>query len=99
MTQEQIALLEAKGFKRWTKAGFDRMYINASALGLDCDYYKTGNISGATFRGNHVSNCEARRMKAAKTYVDIKTGTVHSDNATLLRAAEELAGFTKEDVK
>lgn len=85
------------GFNRWTKNGMDRMYINAKALGLDCSYYHTGNICGAEFRGEHVSNSEARRMQAAKTYIDLKTGKVHSDNYTLLREAEELAGIEHED--
>lgn len=92
MTNERIAELERLGFKRWTKGNFDRLYINASALGLDCDYYKTGNISGAEFKGKHISNCEARRMKASKTFIDIKTGKLHSDNPTLLKAVEELTG-------
>ena len=96
LSDERIIELESKGFKRWTKGTMDRLYINASQLGLDCDYYKTGNISGAEFKGKHVSNCEARRMKAAKTYIDILTGKAHSDNRTLLMAAEELAGISDE---
>jgi hypothetical protein len=42
MTTFQIIGLAAKGFKRWTKEGMDRMYIGAHALGLSCDYYNTG---------------------------------------------------------
>ena len=90
MTQEQISRLEAMGFSRWTKDNYDRLYINAKALGLECDYYKTGNIHHATFRGRDISNCEARRMKAAKTYIDVATGEVHSDNADLKEAAQEM---------
>ena len=96
MNNERISELEKLGFKRWTKNNFDRLYINASALGLDCSYYKTGNISGATFKDRHISNCEARRMKDAKTFIDIKTGKAHSDNPTLLRAVEELIGNVEE---
>lgn len=96
LTEKKIAELESKGFKRWTKGNIDRLYINAAQLGLDCAYYKTGNISGADFQGAHVSNCEARRMKAAKTYIDVTTGTVHSDNSTLANAAEALAGIGEE---
>ena len=32
---DRIAELEALGFKRWTKNGMDRLYINAGALGLN----------------------------------------------------------------
>ena len=90
MTAEQIAKYESLGFKRWTKAGFDRLYINASQLGLECDYYHTGNVRNATFNGRDISNCEARRMKEAKSYIDIRTGKAHSDNETLLRTIEEI---------
>lgn len=96
ITEERIAELEKMGFNRWTKGNMDRLYINAAQLGLDCSYYKTGNISGADFKGERISNCEARRMKAAKTYIDIKTGKAHSDNYTLENAARELAGIEKE---
>lgn len=93
LTEERINELIEKGFSRWTKGNYDRLYINAATLGLDCTYYKTGNISGATFGDHSISNAEARRMKAAKTFVDINTGKVHSDNLTLMRAAAELAGI------
>ena len=64
MTIEKINELENKGFKRWTKGNLDRLYINATQLGLECDYYKTGNVRSAWFNGDHVSNSEACRMKA-----------------------------------
>lgn len=90
---ERIADFEKMGFNRWTKGNFDRLYINADRLGLDCDYYKSGNICGATFEDEHISNSEARRMKSAKTYIDIKTGRLYSDNNTLLMAAQRLTGL------
>ena len=93
LTEERINELVKMGFTRWTKGNYDRLYINASTLGLDCTYYKTGNISGATFGDHSISNAEARRMKAAKTYIDVKTGKAYSDNYTLLKAAEKLAGI------
>ena len=90
MTDEMISALEKKGFNRWTKGNMDRLYINATDLGLDCDYYKTGNIKGADFCEERVSNSEARRMKCAKIYIDIKTGEAHSDNYTLQCKVEEI---------
>ena len=71
----------------------DRLYINAAQLGLVCSYYKTGNISSAEFDGERISNCEARRMKASKTFIDIKTDRVYSDNSHLKEAAAWLAGI------
>ena len=66
------------------------LYIGAKVLGLECSYYKTGNVKDATFRGDSISNCEARRLMYAKTYIDIATGTLHSDNDKLKAAAAEL---------
>lgn len=87
---QKIEALEAKGFKRWQKGNYDRLYINASTLGLECDYYNTGNIHRAIFNGYEISNSEARRMKGSKTYIDIATWTLHSDNYRLQKAAEKL---------
>ena len=90
MTNEMIAKFEDAGFQRWTKGTMDRLYIKANMLGLNCEYYKTGNISYAEFRGEKISNSEAGRMKAAKTYIDINTGKAYSDNYTLKKTVEEI---------
>lgn len=92
-SKKSIEELEELGFKRWTKGNFDRMYVNAKELGLVCWYYNTGNIKAATFQGDEISNCEARRMKASKTFIDLTTGKVHSDNRWLLYAACEISGY------
>lgn len=93
MTEARIAELEKIGFKRWTKGNMDRLYINAAQLGLICSYYNTGNVRSAEFCGESISNGEARRMKAAKTFIDLKTERVYSDNDTLLEATKKLAGI------
>ncbi len=93
MTNEMIERLESKGFKRWTKGNLDRLYINASQLGLVCSYYNSGNISSATFCGESISNCEARKIKAAKTFIDINTDTIYSDHHRLAHKAAEMTGM------
>lgn len=93
INESKVSELEQVGFKRWTKGNLDRLYINAAQLGLRCEYYNTGNVRDAWFDGVSVSNCEARRMKAAKTYIDIKTGQVFGDNDRLKAAAARLAGI------
>lgn len=90
-TKEIIKALESKGFKRWTKGNLDRLYIDARELGLDCTYYKTGNISYAEFGGEKISNSWARAMKAAKTFIDVNTGKAYSSEDRLKEAAEKLA--------
>ena len=96
LSEAKIIELAEKGFKRWTKGNIDRLYINATQLGLVCGYYNTGNISWAEFNGESISNSQARRYKAAKTFVDVKTGAVYSDYETLKDAAMELAGIAEE---
>jgi hypothetical protein len=88
---DRIEELEKIGFKRWQKGNMDRLYINASMLGLNYGRYNTGNIKWAEFQGNSISNCQARRMLSAKTYIDVKTERVYSDSETLRAAAAELA--------
>ena len=90
MSDKMIERLAAKGFNRWTKGNIDRMYINASQLGLACSYHTTGSIKNATFCGDSISNCEARRLKADKCYIDLKTGTITANSSRLKDAAQAL---------
>lgn len=90
LATETIEKLVAAGGNRWTKGIYDRIYFNASALGLRCEYYNTGNISGAWFKGEMCSNSCGRRLKAAKTYVDVATGEVVSSEQLLREALTEL---------
>lgn len=81
MTEERIFALTARGAKRWTKGNFDRLYVSAEALGLECTYYKTGSISSAKFNGHEISNSRAAQYKSYKSYIDVATGEAHT-NAT-----------------
>lgn len=82
MTEKQIASYEAKGFNRWTKGNMDRLYINAKDLGLEVDYYKTGNVSSAKWCGESISNADGRRFLSSKVFVDVKTGELHVQDRT-----------------
>lgn len=99
MQDTMIAKLEAKGGKRWIKGNMDRMYFNATVLGLELEYYKTGNIRDASFRGTGLSNSMGGRYKAAKTYIDLATGDVHSDFDCLADAVRELIAQAEEEIK
>lgn len=90
---DRVAEFEKMGFNRWTKGNMDRLYINARDLGLICDYYNTGNIRSAFFNGERISNSEGRRMRAAKTFIDIKTEMIYGDNATLKEEVARLTGL------
>lgn len=89
---DRIEELTKMGFNRWTKNGMDRMYINATTLGLICTYRKSGSISCAEFRGEYISNSEGYRLKAAKTYIDLNHKRIVSDSARLAAAVAELIG-------
>lgn len=98
MTEQVIEKMVGRGFKRWTKGNLDRLYINASQLGLVCSRYNTGNIKHAEFNGDSISNSHARRMYSAKTFVDCKTGKVHGDDDALCRVAEKILKEVSENV-
>lgn len=88
-------------FNPWTDSrGNVRMYANGwqEAMGLDIDYYKTGNIRGAAFAGQDMSNRRAGMFKAAKAWVD-GDGKVHldhwSDRIEVVTAQEVVAFVAK----
>lgn len=99
LTDNQITKLEKNGFSRWTKGDHDRLYINATQLGLKCTYYKTGSIDLAYFNDELISNAEGYRLKGAKTYVDVATGEVCSTRDDLKDAAEALVKSLLADVE
>lgn len=100
MTEQMIKKLEEKGFKRWEKAGYDRLYINLSILGLDYGRYKTGNISWATFQGEEISNSQCRRYLATKVYIDLKQNDrIHAEYDKLKEATEKLIEEARKELE
>lgn len=95
MNQRQIEKLESMGYRRWQKGDMDRLYINPKDIGLEVEYYSTGNVRYAEFNGIHVSNSEARRIMGGKYYIDVKTAKVNvsgnADNADRIKVMMENA--------
>ena len=81
---EALQDLKAYG-KVWVGGKHKRLYLNAKALGLKCDYYHTGNISRAWVNGEDISNCEARRILGAGAYIDLVSGEVIDDRRHTFR--------------
>ena len=84
-SREDIIAELTKKFGRWTKKGFngkvyDRIYFNATDLGMEVEYYRSGNVSSAAIDGERVSNCEARRIMSSKAYFDLTDNTLHMDS-------------------
>ncbi len=79
MDKRDISKLLAAGGKRWSKYGKDRIYIDVTTLGLEVEYYKTGNVSSAAWQGETISNADGRRLLCSKVYVDCTDGSLHVD--------------------
>lgn len=79
LTEQQIDLLEKKGFKRWGIA--DRLYLSPENAGLEYDTYRSsGRISSATWRGQSISNSKAQKIlwDGERSYIDVETCEVVS---------------------
>ena len=82
ITEETIAKLESKGFRRWTKGRYDRLYINPKSYGVEYTYYKSGKVEGGTINSERFGACEARCFEGTKVYIDVTDGTLHIDTRT-----------------
>lgn len=98
-TEKLIAALEEKGFKRWTKGGKDRMYVDAEKLGLKVQKYGSGAVKHAEWDGEKISNREGASMLHAKTYLDLTDMSVHSDDSDLSAAAEAIIEETRASLE
>ena len=80
------ALQDLKQYgKIWIGGSHKRLYLNAKALGLKCDYYHSGNISRAWVNGDDISNCEARRILNAGAYINLVSGELIDDRRHTFR--------------
>lgn len=76
LTEEEIKFYESKGFNRWTKGNYDRLYFNMETI-LDVDRYKTGNISYAELNGEEISHRWAGELLAAKVWIEVSDGSLN----------------------
>lgn len=67
----------SKKYSRWTKNGYDRIYFNATKLGLEYDTYKTGNLRWVTIDDQVISNCRGRKILNDKAYWDLNTDKLY----------------------
>lgn len=75
-----VETMTAIGGNRWTKAGKDRIYLEwANFAELEISYYNTGNISGAAYQGEGISNSQAYKLLASiyKVYFDVADGKLY----------------------
>jgi hypothetical protein len=77
MTDEQIARYEDAGFSRWTKRDMDRLYIDTTRLGLECDLKRDHEPCLGDWQGKRVSERDCRRIYFSKVWVDVRDGSLH----------------------
>lgn len=65
----------------WEKNGMKRIYFNALSILFDVEYYKTGNIKKATWKGSgvEISNEKAFWVSISKLYYDYSTDSLEGD--------------------
>ena len=77
ISEDVINELWGFGAERWTKHGYDRLYINGAGNFLLNIEYKTrphsGSVVEATMNGETISNRSFNRITAdlSKTYIDL----------------------------
>ncbi|MET9467816.1 hypothetical protein ABZY44_24035 [Streptomyces sp. NPDC006544] len=74
--------LTAIGGSRWQRGDMDRVYFNnwATLAGLELSHYGTGNISGATWQGELISNSQGYKLATSidKLWFDVTDGKFHA---------------------
>ena len=89
MNEIQMNNLEKVGFNRWSKYGYDRLYISIKNLGFECTYYGTGNIRTAYLDGKRISNSWGRYYDGAIGFIDLKTGEAYSKGENTFRCGDK----------
>ncbi|MFF5445515.1 hypothetical protein [Streptomyces sp. NPDC012888] len=76
-----VETLTAVGGNRWQRNGMDRIYFNnpAQLAGLELHHYKTGNIAGAYWQGELISNSQGYKLATCidKLWFDTVDGQFH----------------------
>lgn len=84
MSEKIINKLVELGGNRWEKYGKNRVYFNGNILAKFMGYnwanYNTGNICGADYEGERISNSEMHRILDdlnSKIYYDVDDDAFH----------------------
>lgn len=102
--KQTIEKLTEMGGKLWEKGSYRRIYFDDGVIldadGLKVSYYNSGNVSSASYRGEAISNSEAKRILSqyvgGKFWYDLTDGKFYSKTVNKLGEHE---GFWKNFVK
>lgn len=87
--------------KAWeTSDGQVRVYLNGwkDVCGVEMDYYKTGNLRWATYKGESVSNgWGTRNLMYTKVWID-QGGRIHVDGTYDRECAEDIEKTVAEAI-
>ncbi|MFF1341156.1 hypothetical protein ACFVYT_25085 [Streptomyces sp. NPDC058290] len=76
-----VEALTVIGGSHWQRGDMDRVYFNnpAQLAGLEISHYKSGNISGAYWQGELVSNSQGYKLATSidKLWYDLADGKFH----------------------
>lgn len=102
MTDEEIRILEERGFTRWQKGDKDRLYANAESIGLYCEYEK-GKIVRAWLNDEPIDPNDALLYKVAKGWIDTASGKVYCQHkgleALIVDALEDTRNEISEEIR
>lgn len=98
LTAAMIKALEEKGFKRWQKYDYDRLYVEPDVLGLELSYYKSGYVGEAWLDDERISNSKAMKMfpRGTKMYIDLQTNEIEAPGWAVERIEKMIADAEKE---
>lgn len=113
MNEKLIESLEAKGFKRWTKLNYNRLYISASELHVIEDVKRDhrGIIRDGYVPGYRYNKEELRYLDADlargdyKVYIDLADGKVHAKGNSdrivdiLIEKVEEILSEAEKELQ
>lgn len=86
----------------WEKGNFHRLYLDpvkvAKAIGMDVDYYKSGNVRSASINGESISNNDCYKVLTSwnGAYIDLTTGEMHERSGYSVRYEDEIMAAYKD---
>lgn len=75
LDDEVIRYLEKMGLRRWTKHGFDRLYVSPHIFGVRVESLEDGTVS-TTLDGRDIGRDTARKIMDGKYFIDVMTGKI-----------------------
>lgn len=86
MTENMIKALESKGFHRWTKGDYDRLYANAEDFGLYTESYNYIDVKTDKLITSRITADADEIVEAVKAAIAEAKAEVESEEAEAVKA-------------